>query len=135
MPVASRPLPLPAPAPATPSGLAAAVSRLAVGRDQAAWAVVLEQAGPHLWRMGSRLSGDRELAEDAVQDALLLIRDHAASFRDPGRDSDAAALRWMMSIAANAAIGLYRKRTRKRERPMEEAAHMTTGTPMGHAME
>jgi len=120
---------------ASPTGLAQAIARLAHGRDPAAWEIVVEQAREHLWRMVSRLSDDRQIAEDAVQDALLLVRDHANTFRDPGHGSDAAALRWMMTIAANAAIGIYRKRTRKRECLLEETNLMTTKAQASTALE
>lgn len=102
----------------TIAGPAAALAALAVSRDPQAWAVVVEQAGPALERLCARLTGDGELARDALQEALLHIRDDARGFRVPAGepDPDAAALRWMRRVAANAALQLVRRRRAVRAR-------------------
>lgn len=101
--------------PLTP-GLAAALRRLAADRDEAAWGIVLSAAGPALEGLARRLTGDSELAHDAVQETLLRVRDLAGGFSAPSVDPDAAALRWIMRITANTCLHLLRRERRLRQR-------------------
>ncbi|MBA3685831.1 MAG: sigma-70 family RNA polymerase sigma factor, partial [Planctomycetes bacterium] len=104
-------------------GLAGALARLASDRDPEAWAAVLQRAGPHVCRVIGRISRDATLADDAVQETLLSIRDCAGSFRADkgGTDPDRAALRWMIGIAAHTAMNLHRRHSAKRECAIGEA--------------
>jgi RNA polymerase sigma factor (sigma-70 family) len=104
-----------------PMGLADALARMALNADRGAWEVIVRDAGPHLWRIARRISCDQDAADDAMQEALLQVRDHANSFRDPGKDSDRAALRWLMGIAVHAVSAIHRRRNRRREQPLVDA--------------
>jgi RNA polymerase sigma-70 factor (ECF subfamily) len=68
--------------------------------------------------LAARLTGDATLADDAVQETLLQIRDHAGSFRPPEADPDSAARRWIMGVAANVSANLVRKRARTLRREL-----------------
>ncbi len=100
-----------------PSGLAGALRLIAVSGDPGAWAMVHDAAVPHVRRVLLRLSDETAQVEDAVQDALISIRKSAGTFRDPGQDSDRAALRWIMAISVNALRRLHRSQLRQRLAP------------------
>jgi RNA polymerase sigma-70 factor (ECF subfamily) len=109
--------------PATPgtSGPAEALSRLAAGRDVEAWRWLVEELGDAIRRTTGRLSDDGASADDAAQEALLTIRDHARSFR-PRAAPDEDARRWVLRVAANAALALRRSRRRARARDVRGAS-------------
>jgi RNA polymerase sigma factor (sigma-70 family) len=101
-------------APNNPStGLASALARLATHRDPAALEVILREAGTGMEQLTRRLAGDAEMARDATQECLLHVRDHAGSFCPPAEGADAAARSWILRIAANAALELRRRQTRR----------------------
>jgi len=97
------------------SGPAEALRRLAASRDSDAWAWLCAELGPQLRRMTGRLSVDAPSADDALQETLLTVRDHAAQFR-PRLDPDADARHWLLRVAANAALGLARRQRRAEAR-------------------
>lgn len=113
---------MPAPAPPEISsaavGLASALGRLAQDRDAQAWASLLTHAGADIQRLASRLTGDAALAEDAVQETLLLIRDHAARFVARGGDANDDARRWILGVATNASLQLLRRQRRQAGRDL-----------------
>ncbi len=98
-------------------GEAAALARLARGRDDAAWEWLITHVGQDIRRTTGRLSEDASSADDAAQEALLSIRDHAGSFA-PRKDPDADARHWIARVAANAALALRRSRRRSRARDL-----------------
>lgn len=125
---------MPASAPYEPSsappGLASALGRLAQDRDAQAWAALLAHAGADIQRLASRLTGDAALAEDAVQETLLLIRDHAGRFAARGGEADDDARRWILGVAANASLQLLRRQRRQAgrdQRAGREAAQASEG--------
>jgi RNA polymerase sigma-70 factor (ECF subfamily) len=60
-----------------------------------------------LFRVCARITGDRALAEDAVQEAFLNAYRHLREF-----DGRSAFSTWLHRIAVNAALGEMRKRNR-----------------------
>lgn len=106
------------------TGLAWAVGRLAADRDARAWAALLELAGPDILRLALRLTGDSALAEDAVQEALLLVRDHAARFCARSDDADGDARRWILGVTANASLQLLRRHQRQGSRDRRAGAEL-----------
>jgi RNA polymerase sigma factor (sigma-70 family) len=109
------------------SGLTVALERLARSRDAEAWGFLLENIGADLQRLAARLTGESMLAEDAVQETLLQIRDHAGKFRNSADAHDAAARRWIFGVAANVCANLVRRR--RHVRRSEAAAHMRPAMP------
>ncbi len=106
-----------------PSGLAAALARLARSRDPHAWEVVVDQAGGAIERLARRVTGDPALAADALQETLLQIRDHADR-APPGHepDADQRALRWTMRVTTNVCLQLLRRQHRARARDQRAGA-------------
>lgn len=94
----------------TCSGLADALTRLAQSRDAEAWALILERLGNDLARMAHALIRDDALAEDAVQETLLQIRDDAGQFSPRGADPDIDAKRWIMRLCVTTSLQLLRRR-------------------------
>lgn len=95
------------------------VARLGEG-DTDALRVLYERYGPILFGMALRLLGDRQAAEECTQDALVAVWRNARSY-DPER---AAVSTWMISIARNRAVDLWR---RGRTRPGEPRAEIAQG--------
>ncbi|MEM0925648.1 MAG: sigma-70 family RNA polymerase sigma factor, partial [Planctomycetota bacterium] len=86
------------------------------GGDSAALAILVERWQPRLLGFAIRLLGDRDLAEDAVQSAWLVIVKRIRSLRDP------SAIRpWLFRIVANRCADSLRKqiKRRKKERAAE----------------
>ncbi len=84
-------------------------------RDEAALAALYDRYGGLVYTLALRIVGDRELAQEMLQDVFLRCWDHAATFR-PGRGAVSA---WLLGIARNRAIDLLRSRqhqARLRER-------------------
>lgn len=108
------------------TGPADALARLAAARDAEAWAWLLEHLGPQMRTVAARLSDDPAAADDAVQEALLAVRDHAGSFI-PRSAPDDDARRWVVRIAANAA--LQARRSRRRARARDARSGGATSTP------
>jgi RNA polymerase sigma-70 factor, ECF subfamily len=101
-------------------GLADALRRLAAGHDGAAWDALLIDVGPALSRLCQRITCDAALAEDALQETLLQLRDCAGKFRADSADCDARARRWIMQVAANSAFHLVRARHRRDRRERQQ---------------
>jgi RNA polymerase sigma-70 factor (ECF subfamily) len=84
--------------------------------DRSAFPVVFDSLWPLLLGFSRRLLRDPDEAEDAAQNALMKVFEHAARF---DRDGDAVA--WAVAIAANECRVTRRKRARAE--PIDEKAH------------
>jgi RNA polymerase sigma-70 factor (ECF subfamily) len=73
--------------------------------EAAAFRHLVDANGAVLFRVCARITGDRALAEDAVQEALLNAFRHLADF-----DGRSAFSTWLYRIAVNAALAQVRKR-------------------------
>jgi RNA polymerase sigma-70 factor, ECF subfamily len=73
--------------------------------EAAAFRHLVDANGAALFRVCVRITGDRALAEDAVQEALLNAFRHLADF-----DGRSAFSTWLYRIAVNAALAQVRKR-------------------------
>lgn len=101
---------------------AESLRRLAASRDAVAWGVLLERHGPELLLVCRRILRDESLAEDAVQETLLKLRDRAGQFRGAGPDPERAARDWVRRTACTTALQLLRTRARERRRGMEHGS-------------
>lgn len=115
--------------PSPDADLAKALETLAYVPDPTAWALVLERTGPAMEALARRLTGDGELARDAVQEALLQIRDSASSFRPPAEDADRAARSWILRVTANTALVLRRRQMRLQRRERVVSMQNTNPSP------
>ena len=87
--------------------LAGAVARAAAG-DEIAFARIIRAHHDDMTRVCFVICGDLDIADEAVQAAWPIIWRKLGSLRDPGR------LRpWLVSIAANEARQLIRRRRRR----------------------
>jgi len=77
--------------------------------DKAAFGVLVGRYHDDLLRFLIRLSGDRQLAEDAFQDAFLQVHISMSSF-----DTSRKFRPWLFTIAANKARDLLRKKGRRK---------------------
>lgn len=92
--------------PDTVDGDGVLVTRLA-RRDEAALAELYDRHGATAFSIALRVVGDRETAEDVVQEAFLAVWRGAASYR-PERG---AARPWLLSVVRNRAIDAVRARS------------------------
>ena len=117
-------------------GLAHALAALAERRDPVAWALLVERAGPEMASIAQRLAGDVALADDAVQEALIHIRDGADGFVSRSEDPDNDARRWIMRVTANAALQLLRRKRRSANQDrLGGEGHFPTPDAPGVALE
>jgi RNA polymerase sigma-70 factor (ECF subfamily) len=70
-----------------------------------------------IYRLGMNITGNREDAEDVLQDAFLKAFEHLPDFRE-----DSRFYTWIVRIAVNEALMKLRKRRSSREVPMEDSA-------------
>jgi RNA polymerase sigma-70 factor (ECF subfamily) len=88
---------------------AALVDRARAG-DRDAQEVLVRQHLRDVYSVAFRLLGDRDLAEDAVQDAVLNALGAFERFRG------ASSVRtWLLRIAMNSALSIGRRKSRRRE--------------------
>lgn len=73
--------------------------------DQRAFEILVRTHRDRLWGVCLRITGNRDDAEDALQDTLVFAWRNLARFRGEARLST-----WLFRIASNAAIGVVRKR-------------------------
>ena len=90
--------------------------------DQIAFRDLYELNVDRIYRLAYRMAGEDELAKDFTQEAFLRAYQHLDQFR-----GDAAFSTWLHSIAVSVSLNGLRKvdRHRKRERSLEDAAHVT----------
>ena len=107
--------------------LAIAVARAAAG-DETAFARVIQAHHDDMTRVCFVICGDLDIADEAVQVAWPIVWRKLGSLRDPSR------LRpWLVSIAANEARQLVRRRRRRAVVELAVAGATTPGVdPAGH---
>ena len=93
--------------------------------DQVAFRALYDANVDRIYRLTYRMAGEEELARDFTQDAFLRAWERLDQFR-----GDAAFSTWLHSIAVSVALNGLRKvdRHRKRERSLEDAAHVAPGS-------
>lgn len=77
-----------------------------------------------VYAITNRLLGDRELAQDAAQDAIVNALRGLHRFR-----GEASFRTWLLRIAVNAARSIARRKTRRREVSLEAASDAATEGP------
>ena len=93
--------------------------------DEAAFRVLYDRNVDRIYRLVYRMAGSDDMARDFTQDAFLRAWERLDQFR-----GDAAFSTWLHSIAVSVALNGLRKvdRHRKRERSLEDAAHVAPTT-------
>lgn len=92
-------------------GLLSAASR----GDGTAFRELFERHKAYLWSIALRTTGDRDDAEDALQDALLSIFRTAGNFR-----CDSSVLVWMHRVVVNSCFDRLRRRRTHATNPLPE---------------
>lgn len=108
----------------TREDLGSALQRVAAG-DRVALRFVYDNLSAKLFGVCLRILGDRQDAEDVLQDVFVTIWHKAAEF-DPAR---ASPVTWAATIARNRAIDRVRSRGRRSAAPLDEAAEIADDAP------
>ncbi len=82
--------------------------------NYAAFEELVNRYEKKVYRLGMNITGNREDAEDVLQEAFLKAFEHLPEFRE-----DSRFYTWIVRIAVNEALMKLRKRRSSREVPME----------------
>ena len=92
--------------------LESAAERVAKG-DRAAFAEIVTETTPRLFRLAARMLGDEREAEDVLQESFIRAFDALIEGRF---DARSGAYTWLYRIVTNAALDAMRARKRRRAR-------------------
>lgn len=81
---------------------------------------------PSVYRLAYARTGNREDAEDVMQEVFLRLVRSGPEFRD-----DEHAKAWLLRVAANCAGDLFRSLWRKRTQPLDDTLAMEAPEPGG----
>lgn len=98
------------------------IVRAVLAGDTERYAVLVRRYRDRYARYAARMTGSRDAAEDAVQDALVRAFDHLADCRDPDKFAG-----WLFLILRNRCFAERRRRTRE-GRPLEPADEAFAGS-------
>jgi RNA polymerase sigma-70 factor (ECF subfamily) len=82
--------------------------RAAAAGDEVAFAGLVRELQPQVWRFLCHQLGDPALAEDVLQETFVRVHRHLATFEGRARLST-----WVLQIARNAAVDAVRSRDRR----------------------
>jgi RNA polymerase sigma-70 factor, ECF subfamily len=99
-----------------------ALIALVARQDEEAFAELYDRLGRAAYGLALRILRDESLAEDAVQEAFLVVWRTAARFV-PER---AKASTWVLTLVHRRAVDLVRRQERRRAEPLEAAPHAGT---------
>lgn len=108
--------------------LSAAIARVAAG-ERAALHDVYQRTSAKLFGICLRISGDREAAEDILQEVYVSVWRRAGRF-DANR---ASPITWLAAIARNRSIDWRRAQGRAPAQPLEAAAAVADERPLAFA--
>lgn len=93
------------------------------GQREVALQELHDRHAAELWRFAMRLTRDRELSEDVVQEVLL------KAWNDPGlgQRDDGAARAWLFTASRNLIIDRWRSAAARRERRTDEPPDQVVG--------
>jgi RNA polymerase sigma factor (sigma-70 family) len=109
---------------AEPATDAELVRRFAAGRDEPAFAALVDRHGPMVLGVARRVLGDHHAAEDVFQATFLTLARRASRLRRSG-----ALAAWLHRTARNFAVSACRARGR-RDRAEARAPARTSGNPL-----
>ena len=89
---------------------------MGAGQREAALQELHDRHAAELWRFAMRLTHDRQLSEDVVQEVLL------KAWKDPslGQRDEAAARAWLFTASRNLIIDKWRSASSRHEQRIEE---------------
>lgn len=97
--------------------------------DRSAFEAVYKATSAKLFGVCLRIFGDRNEAEEALQDAYITIWNKAASF-EAGR---ASPISWLVTVTRNRAIDRLRAKGKSSFAPLEEAIDTEDPAPLAEA--
>ena len=100
----------------SPSPSAAALQQLGTERDPEAWAYLVEHHCDAMYQTCLAVLRDHHLAEDALHEAFLCIRDGARHFKANGQHAEAMAKAWLRRVATTSALQIGRRRSSQQRR-------------------
>jgi RNA polymerase sigma factor (sigma-70 family) len=100
------------------------LARFAAGRDEAAFATLVERHGPMVLGLCRRILRHQQDAEDAFQAAFLVLARKAGSIRRQG-----SVAGWLYRVAYRLAVGMRQGTLRRRQREREAAAMRPSEIP------
>ena len=89
--------------------------------DHAAFAEVYERTHEHLFGIALRMLGQRQAAEDVLQEAYVSVWKNAAGYRPRVDGQEIQPITWLIAIVRNKALDALRARTRRKEQVWPEA--------------
>jgi RNA polymerase sigma-70 factor (ECF subfamily) len=92
--------------------------------DEEALGALVDRHHAAVYRLAVSLVSDSDLAQDITQEAFLKAFRALGGFR-----GDAAFRTWLLTIAANTARGVLRKRGRRRETDLDAVPPLATSEP------
>lgn len=104
------------------------MERVARG-DRAALLALYDRVGPTMLAVAARVTGERAVAEEVVQEVLLAVWREAATF-ERARGSATA---WLLTLSRNRAIDVVRARRRRGAHEERLAAERPEATPTPEA--
>jgi RNA polymerase sigma-70 factor, ECF subfamily len=107
----------------TTAGLGSEGGSVVGGQREAALQELHDRHASELWRFAMRLTHDRQLSEDVVQDVLL------KAWKDPslGQRDEAAARAWLFTASRNLIIDRWRSAASRHEQRMESPPEESAG--------
>ena len=101
--------------------------------DHTAFSRVYERTHAHLFGVALRVVGERQAAEDALQEAYVSIWKHAASYRSDVEGQPIQAMTWLIAIVRNKALDALRVRNRTRTTSFEDFPNTSPDTLEEHS--
>jgi RNA polymerase sigma-70 factor, ECF subfamily len=107
----------------TTAGLGSEGGSVVGGQREAALQELHDRHASELWRFAMRLTHDRQLSEDVVQDVLL------KAWKDPslGQRDEAAARAWLFTASRNLIIDRWRSAASRHEQRVESPPEGSAG--------
>ena len=107
----------------TTAGLVSGGVAVGGGQREAALQDLHDRHAGELWRFAMRLTHDRQMSEDIVQEVLL------KAWKDPslGQRDEAAARAWLFTAARNLIIDRWRSAASRHEQRIEEPPEESVG--------
>jgi RNA polymerase sigma-70 factor (ECF subfamily) len=81
--------------------------------DHNSFSVLYERTKLHLFGVAMRLLGDRQTAEDVLQEAYVSVWKHSKSYRSVVGERSYSAMSWLIAIVRNKALDVLRVRGRR----------------------